>query len=72
VLAPTAAVFDLVYVPAVTPLISRARDLGLDAVNGLGMLVAQAELAFERWTGQPGAGPIMRTALADIEVDGQA
>lgn len=72
VLAPTAAVFDLVYIPTVTPLTTRARDLGLDAVNGLGMLVAQAELAFERWTGQPGAGPIMRAALTDTETGDQA
>jgi len=27
------------------------------------LLVAQAEIAFERWTGVAGAGPIMRAAL---------
>ena len=64
-LASGAAVFDLVYVPAETPLVSRARTRGLDAVNGLGMLVAQAEIAFQRWTGIADAGPIMRQALAE-------
>jgi shikimate dehydrogenase len=59
----SAAVFDLVYVPAETELLRRARARGLAAGNGLGMLVAQAEIAFERWTGITGAGPIMRRAL---------
>jgi shikimate dehydrogenase len=58
-----AAVFDLIYVPPETPLLAAARRRGLPAVNGAGMLVAQAEAAFERWTGVAGAGPVMRTAL---------
>jgi shikimate dehydrogenase len=29
-----------------------ARDAGARAENGLGMLLHQAALAFERWTGQ--------------------
>lgn len=58
-----AAVFDLVYVPAETALIARARSLGLAGVNGLGMLVAQAEEAFARWTGVFGVGAVMRGAL---------
>lgn len=59
----SAAVFDLVYVPPETELLRRARSRGLPAANGLGMLVAQAEIAFERWTGIAGAGPVMRAAL---------
>lgn len=62
-LAAGSAVFDLVYEPPVTDLIDQARRLGLQAVNGLGMLVAQAELAFHRWTGVEGAGSVMRAAL---------
>ncbi|MGH8935245.1 MAG: shikimate dehydrogenase [Acidimicrobiia bacterium] len=58
-----AAVFDLVYVPSETPLLAAARRRGLRGANGAGMLVAQAEAAFERWTGVAGAGPVMRTAL---------
>jgi shikimate dehydrogenase len=62
-LADSAVVFDLVYNPPQTELIRKARARGLRASNGLGMLVAQAEIAFERWTGVMGSGPIMRAAL---------
>lgn len=58
-----AAVYDLVYEPAETPLLASARARGLRTANGLGMLVSQAEIAFERWTGIPNAGPVMRAAL---------
>lgn len=61
-----ASLLDLVYVPAETLLLAAAREAGVPAVNGAGMLVAQAEIAFERWTGQSGAGPIMRTALEPL------
>ena len=63
-LPDSAVVFDLVYNPPETELLREARDRGIPATNGLGMLVAQAEIAFERWTGVAGAGPIMRAALA--------
>ena len=43
--------FDLVYVPAVTPLLAAARARGLRAANGSEMLIQQAAIAFERWTG---------------------
>lgn len=63
-LQDSAAVFDLVYNPPESDLLRRTRARSLPASNGLGMLIAQAEIAFERWTGEPGAGPIMRAALA--------
>lgn len=44
-----ALAYDLIYNPAVTPFLERARAAGLRAENGLGMLVAQAALAFELW-----------------------
>lgn len=44
-------VVDLVYSPAVTPLVAAARQQGATAVNGLGMLIHQAALAFQHWTG---------------------
>ncbi len=50
-LPPQAVVYDLVYNPAETVLLRRARRQGLKAANGLGMLVEQARLAFARWTG---------------------
>ena len=63
-LPDSAVVFDLVYNPPESELLRRTRARGLPATNGLGMLVAQAEIAFERWTGTNGSGPIMRSALA--------
>jgi shikimate dehydrogenase len=59
------AVYDLVYSPAEPEVLRRARARGLRAANGLGMLVAQAEIAFERWTGIPDTGAVMRQALVD-------
>lgn len=63
-LLDSAVVFDLVYNPPESELLRRARARGLRATNGLGMLVAQAAIAFERWTDKQGSGPIMRAALA--------
>ena len=42
---------DLVYHPLVTPLLAAAEAAGATPVGGLGMLVGQAAVAFERWTG---------------------
>lgn len=41
------AAYDLVYNPAVTEFLRQAKELGAVAVNGLGMLVAQAKRAVE-------------------------
>lgn len=46
-----AAVYDMVYKPAETKLMQDARQAGLRAENGLGMLAQQARLAFRAWTG---------------------
>jgi shikimate dehydrogenase len=46
-----AAIYDLIYKPLETRLMRQARLAGLAAVNGLGMLVEQGALSFERWTG---------------------
>jgi shikimate dehydrogenase len=50
-LHPGQVVADLVYHPMVTPLLAAARARGAETVGGLGMLVHQAALAIERWTG---------------------
>lgn len=55
-LAAHAIVADLVYEPETTPVVAAARARGLRAVNGLGMLVDQAALQFEKVVGQ--AAPI--------------
>lgn len=61
---PGAVVYDMVYAPPVTPLLARARELGIPAANGLGMLVAQGEAAFSIWTGQQPPPGCMERALA--------
>jgi shikimate dehydrogenase len=48
---PRAAVYDLIYNPYETKLVRDARAAGLSARTGLGMLIEQAALAFEIWTG---------------------
>jgi shikimate dehydrogenase len=64
-----ATVFDLVYVPPETPLLTAARARGLRAANGSEMLIAQAAIAFERWTGVGGMDDVMRTAVAPLLAD---
>ncbi len=44
-------IYDLVYNPRETKLVKDARAQGLNATTGLGMLIEQAALAFELWTG---------------------
>lgn len=50
-LHPGQVVVDLVYLPEVTPLLAAAERAGARAVGGLGMLVHQAAIAVELWTG---------------------
>lgn len=45
-------VVDIVYNPRVTPLLAAAGQAGATAVGGVGMLIHQAALAFEHWTGR--------------------
>lgn len=71
-LPATATVFDLVYVPAETPLLAAARARGLRAANGSEMLIAQAAIAFERWTGVGGMADVMRAAVAPLLADAAA
>lgn len=65
-LPKSAKVYDMVYSSSATPLIKEASDGGLRAANGLGMLVAQGERAFEIWTGQRPPEGVMRQALDSI------
>jgi len=58
-------VVDLRYRPPVTPLVARAHRSGAAAFGGLGMLMHQAGLSFELWTGQvPPAAAMSAAALA--------
>ena len=62
-LRPGQVFADLVYHPLETPLLLAARSQGAAVVDGLGMLVHQAALQVERWTGQPAPIAEMRSAV---------
>jgi shikimate dehydrogenase len=65
--------YDLVYNPLETAFLKRARAAGLDAINGLGMLVHQGAFAFETWTGQPAPLEVMKEAcLQGLQHDPEA
>jgi shikimate dehydrogenase len=57
-------VADLVYHPLETALLAGARERGAAVVDGLGMLVHQAALQVERWTGEVAPVAAMRAAAA--------
>lgn len=57
------ALYDCVYNPRETLLVKRARNAGLPAETGLGMLIEQAALAFEIWTGKNPPRDVLRNAV---------
>jgi shikimate dehydrogenase len=57
------SVIDLVYVEGGTPLLRRARQLGLRCADGWSVLLAQGAAAFEAWTGMTPPLEAMRAAL---------
>jgi shikimate dehydrogenase len=58
------AVIDLVYVTGGTPLVRKARSLGLRTADGWGVLLAQGAASFEVWTGKAAPLAAMRQTLA--------
>jgi shikimate dehydrogenase len=63
-----AVLYDLVYKPTQTLLMSQANAVGLRVIGGIGMLAEQGAAAFERWTGIPAqqVSDVMRAALQKI------
>jgi shikimate dehydrogenase len=59
-----AAVYDMIYRPAETPMLQAAKAAGCRTANGLGMLLYQGAKSLELWTGQTAPVEIMRQALA--------
>jgi shikimate dehydrogenase len=57
------AVIDLVYVTGGTPLVRKARSLGLAAVDGWEVLLAQGAQSFLMWTGRGAPLDAMRETL---------
>ena len=64
VLSPKTVIYDLIYNPRETKLVKDARAQGLSATTGLGMLIEQAALAFEKWTGAKADRTAMQKAVA--------
>ncbi|MDQ7784449.1 MAG: shikimate dehydrogenase [Desulfomonilaceae bacterium] len=58
-------VYDLVYNPRITRLMKQAREQGLEATNGLGMLVHQAAASFRIWTGVEPPVAVMKSAAEE-------
>jgi len=61
-LRPEQFALDLVYGGGDTPFLAAARAAGCPTEDGLGMLVGQAALSFERWTGRQAPLDVMRQA----------
>ncbi len=59
---------DVIPAPS-TPFLEEARRRGARAVDGLGMLVYQAAIGFELWTGQAAPVAVMHDALARAVAD---
>ena len=57
------AVIDLVYVTGGTPLVRKARSLGLRTADGWEILIAQGARSFEMWTGRTAPLRAMRETL---------
>lgn len=57
------AIYDLVYNPRQTRLLAQAQRDGAHAVGGIGMLIWQGAIAFERWTGITPPVDAMRQAI---------
>jgi len=63
--APDSAVLDLVYRRGETRWVRALKTRGHRAHDGLGMLVEQGALAFERWFGMPADRVAMRASVRD-------
>ena len=62
-LSSNTLIYDLVYNPRETKLVKDARAHGLQATTGLGMLIEQAALSFEIWTGHNPSRETMRLSV---------
>ncbi|WP_043624230.1 shikimate dehydrogenase [Ensifer sp. ZNC0028] len=66
VMAASAVVTDIVYVPLKTPILAQAEAQGFATVDGLGMLLHQAVPGFELWFG---CRPTVDAALRQLIID---
>ena len=63
-LNPKSIVCDIVYTPPETKLLKSAKERGLKAIGGMGMLVHQGAISFKLWTGFQPPIETMKKALA--------
>ena len=63
ILAPHLMVYDTIYGPERTALLSAAVDAGARGANGLSMLLHQGALSFETWFEREAPLAAMRAAL---------
>jgi shikimate dehydrogenase len=59
-------VYDIIYNPKETMLLTQAKTQGARVANGLGMLLYQAAESFEKWTGQKMPIDIVKQTLEEI------
>ncbi len=59
-------VADVVIMPPQTRLLREARQQGCQALDGLGMLINQAVIGFQIWTGQTPDAALMREAAEEF------
>ncbi len=69
-LRPDHVIFDMVYRPLKTRLIQDAEAAGCKTILGLEMLVNQAVLQFETWTGAEAPRDVMREVLLSALAEG--
>jgi 3-dehydroquinate dehydratase/shikimate dehydrogenase len=62
---PAEVVFDMVYNPAETELIRRAREQGKPVIPGLEMFIEQAQRQYEIWTGDTAPRAAMLKAAVE-------
>ncbi len=69
-LGKTRAVYDMIYQPSQTQLLTTAQEAGCKYANGLGMLLYQGAKSLEIWSGQSAPIDTMRSALKEAVYDG--
>ena len=57
---------DIIYSPRKTSLLKQAEELGINSVNGIGMLLYQGCESFSFWTGKQAPEEVMRNQLLSL------
>jgi len=60
-----AVIYDTVYEPLETSFFKKAGSLNLDTVAGTSLLIHQAAVAFEIWTGKPAPVEVMKKSVVE-------